>query len=125
MALPPMSRLQQFPDIAQGKHVRVDNHRATLVVHQLRRREAQGSEGLQVVVEPGAHFAVAQVLLSLPLGHAGEVLHLDEFDIELLGMGRVFLQGVATYHRTQLLLVVGVNENSRFQTLASLGGLVW
>ena len=62
---------------------------------------------------------ISKIALSLSLEHAGVIFDLDEFDVEVIRPGRILLQGIAANQRTQHLLIVGVYENGRFQTVSS------
>ena len=78
---------QQFPGVTDGEYIRVDNNRPPLIAHQFGRHETQRGEGLQVVVQPFALVAVAQVQLTFLCLEESVVPDLDESHIELVAVG--------------------------------------
>ena len=52
---------QQFVDAGNAEHIRIDDQRTALVVHQFRWREAQHGEGLQVLVQPLSLQTIAEI----------------------------------------------------------------
>ena len=103
---------QQFPDVAHGEDVRVDDDGATAVTHQFRRHESQRRERLQVVVQPDALHAVAQVGLAFVFGEERMVVGGDDLHVELVGVARVTAQRVLRDDRADDLFRVAVNENA-------------
>jgi hypothetical protein len=113
---------QQFPDVGDGEDVRVDDHGASLVAHQLRGQEAGRREGLQVVVQPGALDAVAQIELALPGGEKRIVPGVRDAHIELVVVLRIAPQRVFGDQGADNLLVVGLDEYAmlhRFRVLTA------
>ena len=108
---------QQRIDVAGGEDVRVDDHRAPLIAHQLGRHEAQRRKGLQVFHAPGPGRAATAELLPFVRAHEGIVLGVDERDVELVGIGRVALQRVLSDQGADDLLVIGVDEDAGFHGL--------
>jgi hypothetical protein len=63
-----MTPRQQFPDVAYGENVRIDDDGTTTVPHQFGRHEPQRRERLQVVVQPDALHAIAKVGFAFVFG---------------------------------------------------------
>ena len=75
---------EQVPHIAGGENVGIDHHRASLIVHQFGRHETCRGERLQVVVQPDALDAVAQVELAFVALEPVVIPGVDDADIEFI-----------------------------------------
>ncbi len=113
---------QQLPYVTGGEDVRIDDHRPALIAHQFRRHEAQRREGLEVIVEPQAPGAVAQVVLPVAVPQKFVIGGVDEADVELVGVRRVAFQRIARNERAHHLLVIGVDEDAVLHGRIPLAG---
>jgi hypothetical protein len=52
---------EKLRDVEHAEHVGIDHERAALIVHELRRHEAEHGEGLKIIAIPLALKAVAQI----------------------------------------------------------------
>ncbi len=109
---------QQLPDIAGGEDIGIDDRGAAFVAHQLRRREAERREGLQVLHVPDALDAAAEEFLAVAGAQEREVPHLEHAHIELVRVGRIPLQGIGGDDGADDLLLVGVDEDGGFHDRA-------
>ena len=121
IALPCMSRDSSSQMSPTAKISGSDDHGATLIAHQLRRHEPQRRERLQVVVQPDAFDAVAQVHLAFVFGAKnGWSVRVDDLHVELVGVARIPAQRVLRDDRADDLFGVAVNENAVVHVVTSL-----
>ncbi len=111
---------QQFPDVAHREDVRIDDDRAAAVSHQFGRHEPQRCERLQVVVQPDALHAVAQVGFAFVLGEERMVVRGDDLHVELVRVARITTQCVLRDDRADDLFRVAVNENAMIHVVTSI-----
>ena len=103
---------QEFPDIGNSEYIRIYDYGASLVIHQFRRHKAQRCERLQVIVVPGAFYAIAQIELTFVCLEECVILVVDDANVELVIISRVATQCVLGYEGADNLLVVGVNKDA-------------
>src|SRR5262245_20314419 len=85
---------EQLPYVADSENIWIDYDRAALVAHQLRRHEAQGREGLEVIITPRALHAFAKVDQAIFVEEKGIIFLVHDPDVEGTRIHRVPLERV-------------------------------